>query len=524
MATSRPFAYNTGSPIAGTEQIGDLAVGWPTNGFESTGLEWWNGPNEESGYVIAKPISGDTQPTPIFGGNLTLSATYKGGDIVLSNSNQTAYQQFGYEQSVLGQTFINGDDKVMFSVSLSLADPGASPDSHFVGVGKRSMNYQGNPYVGFPGNDAYSLGFNSAGVYYYNGSVSSTGFPTFGDGDIIDVCISHGQYWWIRVNGGNWNNDPSANPSTNSGGIGMNGLIDYYPVICPGYEGTMTIQNTSSYGVPEGYTLLGSNVNASVGFSRTSSFDDNEFVQLANSITNAGYTNASEASVDLRLNGYWNSYIYPILSLDAGNVLSYPGSGTTWTDLVGGKTFSLINGPTYSSESGGRIQFSSASSQYAQTNSSLPDLSSWTVGVWHYYTGTNIGSGMCIVTEVYPGVNSQINYSIGDNYNSGNMSAGFFDGAWRTTSGYSLTSNNWYYIVGTYDGNTIKLYINNTLVQSSNYTGSSISSQGGIRLMRRWDNPDYWGGYLAKVDIYDKVLDSTKISSIWNGTKSRFGL
>ena len=29
MATARPFAYNTGSPIPGTEQIGDLSIGAP---------------------------------------------------------------------------------------------------------------------------------------------------------------------------------------------------------------------------------------------------------------------------------------------------------------------------------------------------------------------------------------------------------------------------------------------------------------------------------------------------------------
>jgi hypothetical protein len=53
MATARPFAYNTGSSIEGTEQIGNLAVGTPTNGFSSTGLKWWNGPDEDLGYVIA---------------------------------------------------------------------------------------------------------------------------------------------------------------------------------------------------------------------------------------------------------------------------------------------------------------------------------------------------------------------------------------------------------------------------------------------------------------------------------------
>ena len=53
MPTARQFAYNTGSAISGTEQIGNLAIGTPTSGFGSTGLKWWNGPDEDFGYVIA---------------------------------------------------------------------------------------------------------------------------------------------------------------------------------------------------------------------------------------------------------------------------------------------------------------------------------------------------------------------------------------------------------------------------------------------------------------------------------------
>jgi surface protein len=67
MATARPFAYNTGSAIAGTEQIGDLAIGFPTNGFSSTELQWWNGPDEDLGYVIAASNPGGTRPTPVPG-------------------------------------------------------------------------------------------------------------------------------------------------------------------------------------------------------------------------------------------------------------------------------------------------------------------------------------------------------------------------------------------------------------------------------------------------------------------------
>ena len=68
MATARPFAYNPppNAVIAGTEQVGSLAIGTPTSGFTSN-PQFWNGPDEELGYVIAKPISGNTQPTPILG-------------------------------------------------------------------------------------------------------------------------------------------------------------------------------------------------------------------------------------------------------------------------------------------------------------------------------------------------------------------------------------------------------------------------------------------------------------------------
>ena len=70
MSTSRPFAYNNGSPIVpipGTIQLGSLAIGTPTAGFSSTGLEWWMGPDENLGYIIARPVPDDSQPTPVSG-------------------------------------------------------------------------------------------------------------------------------------------------------------------------------------------------------------------------------------------------------------------------------------------------------------------------------------------------------------------------------------------------------------------------------------------------------------------------
>ena len=48
-----------------------------------------------------------------------------------------------------------------------------------------------------------------------------------------------------------------------------------------------------------------------------------------------------------------------ILNLDAGDALSYPGSGTTWYDLSGsGYNATLVNGASYSSSNGGIIYLS----------------------------------------------------------------------------------------------------------------------------------------------------------------------
>jgi hypothetical protein len=333
MATSRQFAYNNSDLIPGTIQVGNLSVGVPTSGFTSS-PQFWSGPDEELGYVIASPTSGNTQPTPIFieapSGQMNCSTIYKGTDIQLSNNNQTAYQAFGYQMSVLTNTFIDKNDRVMFSVLSTTLQPLTLPQSRFVGVGKTTMNYQGDPYGGYPGNDTQSIGINAIGEYYYNGSVVQSGLPTWASGDIVDIAISHGQWWWIRVNGGDWNNNPVANPETNTSGLLMNGLVNCYPVLCPGYEGTMTIQNTATYGTPVGFTLFGVNENASVYFNRTKTLTEEAFIDLSEYVSNKNgtpqtFTTGNQASAWLTNNGFWNSWVGVSNNIIIEGVY-YPGS------------------------------------------------------------------------------------------------------------------------------------------------------------------------------------------------------
>ena len=267
---------------------------------------------------------------------------------------------------------------------------------------------------------------------------------------------------------------------------------------------------------------------ASLGFDRTKDFTDGSFISLAEYVsrkysTPQTFSAATQASIWLTNNGFWNSYVTPVLSLDAGNPLSYPGTGTVWTDLIGGKVFNLINGPGYDPSNGGKFYFYAPGNQYAECSTSLPSLPTFTTTVWHYWDGTNTGGLPCILTEIYVG--GSINYFVG-NLLGVVAQGGYFNGGFQVSPQFSLTPNTWYQIVVTCDSSqVVKIYVNNSLISSTQTGGAQPSSgNAGIRLMRRWDDNDYWGGYLATVDIYDKALSSTQISSIWNSTKSRYGL
>ena len=357
MPTTRPFAYNTGSTIVGTIQIGDLAIGVDPLNYAGGvgGVQWWGGPDEDLGYVIAHTVPSGTQPTQVPDDAITLSTTYKGVDISVTNNNQTAAQLFGYQQSVLGETIISGTNKVMFSVLCNLLEPSTLIGSHVIGVGTTSMNYQGNPYGGYPGNDIYSIGFSDDGNYYYNGSSVQSGLPTWTDDDIIDIAISAGQYWWIRVNGGNWNNNPSANPTTLANGSALSLLTNFYPALCPYIYGTMEILNYPKYGVPTDYDFLG-NVSASVGFFRSSALTDPSFISLSNSVAaqsgGGPFASGSAAKTWLNSNGYWTSFgggggtgDFNVTITQVGNDVVWSGSGSfNLTALTSAGPGSIVGG------------------------------------------------------------------------------------------------------------------------------------------------------------------------------------
>jgi len=98
MATTRPFAYNTGSTIEGTIQVGTLSVGVSEQDYSSNpgGVKWWMGPDEDLGYVIAKSVPNNTQPTEV---GVTASVGFertssKTDELFIELSNRVVNQGF----------------------------------------------------------------------------------------------------------------------------------------------------------------------------------------------------------------------------------------------------------------------------------------------------------------------------------------------------------------------------------------------------------------------------------------------
>lgn len=218
-----------------------------------------------------------------------------------------------------------------------------------------------------------------------------------------------------------------------------------------------------------------------------------------------------------------------VLYLDAANRYSYPGSGTTWSDISRtGANGTLVNGPTFNSANGGSIVFD---------------------GVDDYVTGSAalINSSITnqITVEIFLNSNNLSNYAqIGggqDNsgtrytaaFNSAAFGTGIFgfdleaaSGQVRLTSTTVYSTNQWISLTGTYDGTTTRFYINTILEDSDSGTSGNISDFDSILLGRDIDfaTGRIFNGRIANFKIYNRALSATEIRQNYNATKTRFGL
>ena len=217
-----------------------------------------------------------------------------------------------------------------------------------------------------------------------------------------------------------------------------------------------------------------------------------------------------------------------VLCLDAANARSYPGTGTTWTDLKGGNNSTLANSPSFDPNNAGSIVFD-GSNQMSQA--SLPSSlgSTFTlecfgrfhnssrsnyeyfgaIGEWNGHTNKN----MCSI--------ARIGTQFGNSADHGKL---YLNGT-AVIVDLLMDTTDWLHIVVTADGGTPTAYKNgipygvaNTgafnvtnIVMTAAFKNINVSTYG-------W----YLDGQVSCQRVYNRALTADEVRQNYLATKERY--
>jgi hypothetical protein len=224
-----------------------------------------------------------------------------------------------------------------------------------------------------------------------------------------------------------------------------------------------------------------------------------------------------------------NYYQGPIVTsgltfaIDAGNLVSYGGVGTTVYDLTTtGVTGTLTNGPIWTYLSGGTFSFDGTDDNL--NFSSYPILTNnLTLSFW-FRTTVIPSSYKGIVTTWTSGQASQSSYGV-QFKNDGTLEPVRPVGSnWNTiTSSTNVTNGNWYHCTVVYNTSGTFLYLNSVLNASNSATGN-LNTPLGFRIGSDISGTNNWNGSVSNVQIYNRALSSNEINQNFEAYRGRFGV
>lgn len=218
-----------------------------------------------------------------------------------------------------------------------------------------------------------------------------------------------------------------------------------------------------------------------------------------------------------------------IYYVDAGLSASYPGSGTTWTDLSGqGRTTTLFNGPTFDSGNGGSINFD-GTDDFAGVQGFTPSLTVKTMLGWVKLKDVNQQGGGVIGAGFNTGYNAAAFDTIV--YNETNEGWGFGSNGFDRTfwTGVKETStNDWVMITGVYESGTngYKMYRQAELIGQDTINVLTINNaNSGYWLGKRHGvNTGPLNAYISVGMIYNRVLSQSEVAQNFEHFRERYGV
>lgn len=211
-----------------------------------------------------------------------------------------------------------------------------------------------------------------------------------------------------------------------------------------------------------------------------------------------------------------------VMSLDAANLKSYIGSGSTWSDISGNNNnATLLNAPTFSTTNGGTLVFD-GTNETANCGNVTVSTSSISASAWVYDTDT-AGGYRDIITK-----NGQFRFRIDNNAEGGGLSAF----VWISGVGAeprittTWTKNVWANVAFTWntDGN-FRLFVNGILrTSSSTRSGTASSSSGNMFVGSVSSTINMWNGNISQALLYNRTLTDEEIFKNFQAQRGRYGI
>jgi PKD repeat protein len=181
------------------------------------------------------------------------------------------------------------------------------------------------------------------------------------------------------------------------------------------------------------------------------------------------------------------------------------GGGSTLSDTSGNGNNGTVNGASWANgKYGGALSFNGSSMVTVGDAASLDLSSGMTLEAWVYPTSLSTTW-------------SDIIYKATDTYflmgSTPQGQAPDLGGTFAGTNVYGnpLPLNTWSHIAGTYDGTTMRFYVNGVLVSSQPQSGSIPASTGPLSIGGDSISGQYWTGLIDEVRVYNRALSSSEV-------------
>jgi hypothetical protein len=214
---------------------------------------------------------------------------------------------------------------------------------------------------------------------------------------------------------------------------------------------------------------------------------------------------------------------------DPASTASYPGTGTTLTDLSGNGLTGTMSNITYTDP---YFTYNGTNATTSVADNALlePGAGDFTLEAWVYYSAIS-GSSRAIMSKTDGGNSADWSYGLRTS-SAGATYLEVGNGTTSTTSpSYTVTTGQWYHIVGVWTNvaaNSLELYVNGASQGSNSHSFASVKNSTRPLFFGSFDGGATFGqwfnGRMGATRMYNSALTGAQVLQNYNADRSTYGV